>query len=190
MRLGLDLRSLAPSERETVARQADALGFWAVFVDGSDALVEVAALAVATEHVILAVAVDTAAEHPFTLAEEIAVLDHLSQRRALVLAEGPEVPRLRAWLAGEIIDGTALTPPPAQTAVTVWDAGTVPVIELTGDDVADRALMDRHRDAGVTHAFVGVGVAALLPLARHLATRASVTTFPQLVADLADHLGE
>ncbi len=188
MRLGIDLRSLSPSERGTVARQADALGFWAVLVDGSDALVEAAGLAVLTEHVVLAVTVDTAAEHPFTLAEEIAVLDHLSRCRALVLGEGPEVARLRAWLAGEIIEGTALTPPPAQTAVTVWDAGAVTVIELTGDVPADRALIDHHRDAGVTHAFVGAG--ALLPLARHLATRASVATFPQLVADLADRLGD
>ena len=52
-------------------------GFWAVLVDGADALVEAAALAVVTEHVILAVVLDTAAEHPFTLAEEISVLDHL-----------------------------------------------------------------------------------------------------------------
>jgi Luciferase-like monooxygenase len=188
MRLGLDLRSLPPSEREAVARQADALGFWAVLIDGSDALVEAAALAVVTEHVILAVSVDTAADHPFTLAEEIAVLDHLSRRRALVVADGPEVARLRAWLAGEIIDGAALTPPPAQTVLTVWDAGVVTFIELTGDEPADRALIDRRRDAGVTHAFVGAG--PLLPMARHLATRASVAAFPQLVADLADHLGD
>ena len=171
-----------------MARQADVLGFWAVLVDGSDALIEAAALAVVTEHVILAVAVDTAAEHPFTLAEEISVLDHLSRRRALVVAEGPEVSRLRSWLAGEIVGGVALTPPPAQTTVTVWPADDVTVVELTGDGPEDRELIDRLRDSGVTHAFVGPG--PLPAMARHLSTRASVATFPQLVADLADRLGE
>ncbi len=185
MRLGLDLRSVEPSIRADLASEADRLGLWAVLLDGADALVAATAIAVATRHIHLAVMVDTFAEHPFTLAEEVAVLDHLCQRRAVVIAGGPGIRRLKGWLGGEIVDGLALTPPPAQTAIPVWSVDSLAVEPLTGDLIRDRMSIDRRRDDGTTHLFVS-WPGRLPVLARHLATRAAVPAFPQLVADLAD----
>ena len=114
MRIGLDLRkSSDPAEREALARQADLLGVWAVLVGGGPSGTEVseaASIAIATDHVHLAVWVDGSSEHPLTLAEEISILDHLSERRALpviaaepqIITRGSTVSRWLLSLAGSI----------------------------------------------------------------------------------------
>ncbi len=192
MRLGLDLRAEAdPDRRRRLAVEADDLGLWAVLVEASSGagLAEAAALATATEHVHLALWLDLTADHPVALAEEVAVLDHLSERRTLVVADGePDaVDRLRRLLAGAVVDGVALTPPPAQTAVPVWSAAQVPILALSGEVGTDGPVVDDGRDGGATHRFV-TWPGPLSVLARHLATRASEPAFPALVAELADHL--
>jgi alkanesulfonate monooxygenase SsuD/methylene tetrahydromethanopterin reductase-like flavin-dependent oxidoreductase (luciferase family) len=190
MRIGLDLRHLADGERRArLAEEADRLGLWAVLVGGSPGTetLEAATLATRTEHVHLAVWLDAGATHPLALAEEIAVLDHLSRRRALAVVDGPAdaVERMKRLLAGHLVDGVALTPPPAQTRVPVWAAVEADRVELSGDLAADRQTIDERRDQDCTHLFVA-WPGPLLTLARHLVTRAVGPGFPQIVADLAD----
>ena len=117
MRVGLDLRGVADGElRRELAVEADRLGIWATLVDST---IEAAALAPLTEHVHLAVVVDAGSLHPVAVAEALAVVDHLSRRRALAIVSGPDeaVDRVRRLLSGAVVDGVALAPPPAQTAV-------------------------------------------------------------------------
>lgn len=190
MRLGLDLRPVAdPEERRALAVEADRLGLWAVLVGDADGTgaVEAAALATATEHVHLALWLDGRVEHPTTLAEEVAILDHLSRRRALAVVAGPApvVESVDRLLTGAIVDGIALTPPPAQTRVTVLTEAEAEPVALTGDLERDRATIDELRNAGATHRFV-TWPGPLAVLARHLATRAAEPAFPSIVADLAD----
>ncbi|MEM9562396.1 MAG: hypothetical protein AAGA93_07275 [Actinomycetota bacterium] len=190
MRLGLDLRPEADAaRRRALAVEADDLGLWAVLVGGPDqpAAIEAAALATVTEHVHLGVWLDGGTAHPTTLAEEVAVLDHLSRRRALAMVDGPAtvVTQIERLLAGEIVDGVALTPPPAQTRVPVWNAVDHEPVALTGDLDADRATIDRLRDGGTVTAFV-TWPGPLPALARHLVSRAAAPDFPDLVAEMAD----
>ena len=93
-----------------------------------------------------------------------------------------DTPVVRALLAGQTVDGVALAPPPAQTAVPVWHPNDVEIVELTGDLAADRLVIDQRRDTGTTHLFVS-WPGELATLARHLVTRAAGPAFPQLVAD-------
>ncbi len=199
MRLGLDLRAVVdPERRLALAVEADRLGMWAVLVDGGatakpdhggSAAIEAAALATATEHVHLGLWLSTSAAHPLALAEEVAIVDHLSDRRALAIVDGPTESRqlVDDYLAGRIVDGVALSPPPAQTRVPVWSAGEAEPVALTGDLDLDRVTIDRLRDSGDTHRFVSWPESvSLVVLARHLLTRATGPGFPQVVADLAD----
>lgn len=189
MRVGLDLRHLSGDELVTRAVEADQLGLWAVLVDGphSTGAITAAELAVVTEHVHLAVWLQEGDEHVTTIAEELAVVDHLSSRRAMAIAKGsPEwSSHLRRLLAGEIVDSFAIAPPPAQTAVPVWDATSTSVLSLTGDLALDRTAVDDARDDGTTHVFVQ-WPGELRALSRHLVSRALTPDFPQIVADHAD----
>lgn len=195
MRIGLDLRPVTdPGRRRALAVEADRLGLWAVLIDGGSggdgtAALEAADLATATEHIHLALLLHARSAHPLGLAEELAIVDHLSRRRALGVIDGQEdeVDLVERYLSGQIVDGVALTPPPAQTRVPVWPAAAAEPVTLTGDLETDRAVIDRHRDEGDTHRFVTWPEAVpLAVLARHLATRAAAPDFPQVVADLAD----
>lgn len=193
MRLGLDL-TVIPASEERLARAVDAdrLGLWAVLVGGAagEETIEAAAIATETSSIHLAVLLEgNRGDHPLTLAEELAVLDHLSERRALGVVDGePDfVEQVDRLLAGEIVGGVALTPPPGQTRLPVWSADTVERSALSGDVAADGLLIDRHRDSGCTHLFV-TWPGPLLPLARHLATRAVGPGFPAIVAEWADRL--
>ncbi len=195
MRLGLDLTGAAATaadERLARAVEADRLGLWAVLIGGAagEETVDAAAIATETSSIHLAVLLDgRRGDHPLTLAEELAVLDHVSERRALGVVDGEPgvVEHVDRLLAGEIVDGVALTPPPAQTRLPVWAADAVARVVLTGEIAADREVIDHHRDRGCTHLFVA-WPGPLLPLARHLATRAVGPDFPTIVADWADRL--
>lgn len=189
MRVGLDLRGVdGPEERLRLAAEADRLGLWAVLTAGDGPGTEVldaAELAAATEHIHVIVWLADSSEHPFTLAEEVAVLDHLSARRSGVVVSAGVADRVRGWLAGSIVDGVALCPPPAQTCVPTWAVGELETAEFSGDLGTDRAATDRFRDGGASHLMVA-WPGDLLTLSRHLVTRAVGPDFPQLVADLAD----
>lgn len=189
MRVGIDLRSEPAGQMVAKAQQADTLGLWAVLVGGpSGTESNVAAqLAVMTEHVHLGIWVASDSAHPHTIAEEIAIVDHLSKRRALALIEGDQsaTRHVRDLLAGKIVDGEILAPPPAQTVVPVWSTSELQTVALTGDLARDRITIDTYRDDGISHLFVS-WPGPLAVFARHLATRAATTNFPQIVADQAD----
>lgn len=192
MRIGIDLLSVAESgERLALAIEADRLGLWAVLVGGPPGTetIEAATIAVRTSSVHLAVMLDGNGEHPLTLAEELSVLDHLSERRALAVIDGERdrVDHVERLLAGHVVDDVAVSPPPAQTHVPVWVAADVARAQLTGDIDLDGPLVDRYRDGGCTHLFV-TWPRSLPILARHLATRAIGPGFPPIVAELADHI--
>ena len=190
MRIGLDLRAVSDHrERLRLAAEADRLGLWAVLFDGGPGLVDAAVLAGRTSSIHLAMVVDGNSEHPLTLAEEIVVVDHLSERRALVIADGSQETAGHAaqLLAGNIVDGVALSPPPAQTTVPIWFLTDVAAVDLSGDLTVDRGVIDEHRDSGCTHLFVS-WPGSLLTLARHLVTRAAGPNFPSIVAEMADRI--
>lgn len=193
MRIGLDLRTVTdPAERHRLATEADRLGLWAVLVGGEPGTecTTAAALAVDTVDIHLAVVIDGRAEHVLTIAEEIAVLDQLSARRAHPVVDGPadRLERIERLLAGHIVDGVALTPPPAQSQVRVQPLTELVAVELSGDPERDASVIDGHRGGGVTHLFVGWPADSLLPLARHLVTRAAAPDFPAVVAEWADRV--
>lgn len=192
MRIGLDLLAITdPDDRLALAVEADRLGLWAVLIGGRSGTeaIEAAAIAAKTSTVHLAVKLDADAEHPLTLAEDLAVLDHLSERRVLAIVSGdPErVDRLTRLLACNIVDGVALSPPPAQTAVAVWPVADVARTDLSGDIDRDVAVIDDHRDDGCTHLFV-TWPGPVPTLARHLVTRAAAPDFPAIVAEMADRI--
>ncbi|MGI9594718.1 MAG: hypothetical protein ACR2QK_01080 [Acidimicrobiales bacterium] len=192
MRIGLDLTAIAdPDDRLGLAVEADRLGLWAVLIAGraGTETIEAATVATVTASIPLAVKLDADRDHPLSLAEEVSVLDHLSGRRALAIVDGqPErVDHVAGLLAGRIVDGTALSPPPAQTAVPVWSAAGIATAELSGDLDDDARVVDGWRDRGCTHLFVA-WPGPLPVLARHLVTRAAGPDFPSIVAELADRI--
>lgn len=187
MRLGLDLQGFDLDR----ATEADRFGLWAVLVSGPPGTeaVRAAAVAARTRHTRIAVRLDVSCEHPFTLAEEMAVVDNIAAGRLLVVVDPPVEPE--AWrdleraLSGGVVGGALVAPPPHQLSVPVL---TAPVeIALTGDLDADRSTIDRCVADGSTHVFAAwPGPVAVL--ARHLATRAAMIGFPTIVAELADRI--
>ncbi len=214
MRLGLVLEDDADLAR---ARRADELGLWAVTVTGPPGteVIRAARVAERTEFVRVVVSVDLGAEHPLTIAEELAVLDNLSGGRAVAIVTGDPGPetllRFREALVGRLAHGVVLAPPPVQTELPVWlvapgaasdppivaDSPTELVVRpglpapgtitLSGSLARDRRVIDEWRDAGCTHLLVS-WPGDVRVLARHLATRAATSDFPSVVADLADEL--
>ena len=214
MRLGLVLEDDAELGR---ARRADALGLWAVMVTGAPGteVIRAARVAEQTDFVRVVVKVDLSAEHPLTIAEELAVLDNLSGGRAVAIVAGDPGPetlrRFREALVGRLSHGVVLAPPPVQTELPVWLAAPVkasdaPIVAdspteivvrpglpapgtfaLSGELARDRAFIDEWRDASCTHLLVS-WPGEVQVLARHLATRAATSDFPSVVADLADKI--
>jgi hypothetical protein len=213
MRLGLTIGS---DDDVNAAQQADKLGLWAVEVSGPPGteMLRAACLAEATEYIRLVVRFDLGAEHPFTIAEELSVLDNLSGGRVVALATGvfdaERLDRLRDVLLGRAYNGAMLAPPPVQTVLPVWcshrsgverggvvDAPNKIEIRagcaapgrqsLSGVLTRDTCVIDAWRDAGCTHLLVSTP-SDVRVVARHLATRAATTNFPEVVAQLADHV--
>lgn len=198
MRVGLDLRGVDdPGRRQALAVEADELGLWAVLTRGDGPgteTLDAAALAGVTDTIHLVCWLVDSDEHPLTLAEEVAVVDHLSARRVGAVVSRAAAATVARFLAGHIVEGVALAPAPAQTSVPVWADGELATVALSGDLDVDRRTIDEHRDRGVTHLIVawpgnvGADEKAVGVLARHLVTRAATPDFPQIVADLADGL--
>ena len=144
MRLVLDLRKVSShSERRRLANEADQHGIWGIVVTGPPGAecVEAAAIATVTSNLSVIVDVDGDAAHPTTLAEEVAVLDQISRRRAALIFRGETTTKLSvvALLSGLPSNGVILSPPPAQTAVPVF----TPWLLYTPDD-ADSATPISH----------------------------------------------
>lgn len=187
------------------AVEAERLGLWAVMVTGPSGTeaVRAARVAVATSHIRIVVAFAPNSEPPFTIAEEISVLDNLSAGRITAIVDAGLVDGVREALSGRPQRGGAVvTPPSVQTSPTVWTAparspDAVPTVgagvttpgstTLSGDTGEDAHTIDRWRDAGCTHLLV-VWPGDLLVLARHLATRAVGPAFPAIVAEMAERL--
>ncbi len=183
MRVGLALPEEGILDR---AGEADAVGVWAVLVGGpaGTETARAAAVAARTRYVRVVVALDLAAEHPVTLAEEVAVLDNLAAGRAAVVldphTDRQRVAAFRAALHGEVVGGVLVAPPPVQPSVPIWMG--VPILALSGDVGLDRsALLAEHNPV----AFVE-WTGDLQILARHLLPELATVGFPRLVAELAD----
>lgn len=150
MRLGL----VAPAGAEIAwAVAAERHGLFAVEVGGERGTecTTAAAVATATSAIRLVVRLRVGADHPVTLAEEIAVVDNLSNGRVIVLADvtgldpaaaQEDLDVVRRALGGRPIrhrgarwtipaglpehdapDGVMVTPPPAQVEIPYWITG-------------------------------------------------------------------
>ena len=188
MRLGLDLRTSPQTTRER-AIAADRLGLWAVLVGGEAGVeaVMAAGLSTVTTQVRIFVEIDLDAEHPVTIAEELAVLDNLCAGRVGAVLSGTEPERselLRRALLGHEVNGIVIAPPTVQTVMTTWLASHVAArpqdldrslptaapgrTELPGDLTAAGIEVDAWRRAGCTHLFARWD-GTVSVLARHLA---------------------
>jgi len=123
------------------------------------------------------------------LAEEVAVLDQISRRRAALIFRGETTTKLSvaALLSGLPSNGVILSPPPAQTAVPVFAPEDMPEVDLEGDLQNNAAIIDQYRDASTPFLVVSWN-GPIKELARHLVGRAASPDFPQMVADLADEI--
>ncbi|MFC0531599.1 LLM class flavin-dependent oxidoreductase [Phytohabitans kaempferiae] len=151
MRIGLQL---ATGDLD-IAAGADAAGLCAVLTPGSAAGVDsavAARIAARTENIRIVLRVRLGVEHPVTLAEEVAVVDHVSAGRVVALvdtadldpeAAAEDLALLRASWSGRVIRHAgprwqvpsgvmgpgmpttlAVTPKPAQLDLPVWLDGT------------------------------------------------------------------
>ena len=192
MRLLLDLRHITDHvERQRIAVQADTHGIWGVVVTGPPGAetVEASAIATATEHVIIVVDIDGEAAHPTTIAEEVAVLDQLSQRRTMIILRAGNETRntVTTLLQGLPSDGVILSPPPAQAAVVVYAPEDIPNIEIPQELEQLTEVIDQYRDANEQFLVVATN-RPVKELARHAIGRAASADFPQMVADMADQI--
>ena len=192
MRLVLDLRKVSShSERRRLANEADQHGIWGIVVTGPPGAecVEAAAIAAVTSNLSIIVDVDGDAAHPTTLAEEVAVLDQISRRRAALIFRGETTTKrsVAALLSGLPSNGVILSPPPAQTSVPVFAPEDMPEADLEGDMQNSAAIIDQYRDANAPFLIVSWD-RPIKELARHLVGRAASPDFPQMVADLADEI--
>ena len=192
MRLVLDLRKVSShSERRRLANEADQHGIWGIVVTGPPGAecVEAAAIAAVTSNLSIIVDVDGDAAHPTTLAEEVAVLDQISRRRAALIFRGATTTKrsVAALLSGLPSNGVILSPPPAQTSVPVFAPEDMPEADLEGDLQNSAAIIDQYRDANAPFLIVSWD-RPIKELARHLVGRAASPDFPQMVADLADEI--
>jgi len=192
MRLLLDLRHITDHvERQHLAVQADTYGIWGVVVTGPPGVetVEASAIATATDHVTIVVDIDGEAAHPTTIAEEVAVLDQLSQRRTMIILRAGNEKRntVTTLLKGLPSEGVILSPPPAQASVVVHAPEDVQQIEMPEEPEKLAELIDQHRDANEQFLVVATH-RSVKELARHAIGRAASINFPQMVADMADQI--
>lgn len=207
MRIGLTLRDeLDGTALVDAANQAEQLGLWAVEVSGPPGveMIRAGRLCAVTSSIRIVVRVQLGADHPFTVAEELAVLDNLSAGRIGAVIEGgtaDERDVLSEALACRPVNGSLITPPPVQTRIEVWTdvaqkADQLRPIKgalapgrasLSGDVDADRSVVDQWIAAGCTH-LLADWPSDIRPLARHLMTRAAMVDYPDIVSTMADQL--
>lgn len=186
MRLGLVLRPGTEADDARVAEQ-HACALVAVDTDRGGAFPAAAAAAVATRHVRIVVPVHLGADHPVTLAEDVAVLDNLSGGRVVALvdtgdldaeAAAEDLALLRAslrarpvrhrgarWQVPAGIDGheapeaVEVTPKPVQVSVPLWLTGatSAPLAATTGLVVLGSSVAHLDADADVQPAILDVG---------------------------------
>jgi hypothetical protein len=159
MRLGLLLRR-GSEAADAASAEAHACAFVVVDADPGAAFVAGAAVAVATRHVRIVVPVHLGADHPVTLAEDLAVLDNLSGGRVVglvdtgaldVTAAAEDLALLRMSLSArpvrhqgqrwkvpagieghEAPESVHVTPKPVQIGLPLWLTGAV-AAELVGE---------------------------------------------------------
>ena len=207
MRIGLTLNDQLDGEAlVSAAVEAERLGLWAVEVSGPPGAEAIRAgrLCAATERIRLVVGFQLGAEHPFTVAEEISVLDNLSAGRIGVIAHGgteEELGTMAEALAGRPVNRSLLTPPPVQTSIETWTRIAKKPEDLSvtrgqrspgravlsGDLSIDRVAVDQWMAAGCTHLLVE-WPGETRQLARHLLTRAAMVDYPDIVSTMADQL--
>jgi len=174
-----------------LATEADIHGIWGVVVTGPPGAetVEASAIATATDHLAIVVDIDGDTTHPTTIAEEVAVLDQLSQRRTMVIVRGERKARktIATLLSGLLVKGVILSPPPAQASIPVHSPEDIPQIDLSQDGAQLTELIDQYRDANEQFLIV-VWNRSVKELARHAVGRAGSPDFPQMVADMADQI--
>lgn len=207
MRIGLTLdHGLDAASLSAVAVDAERLGLWAVEVSGEPGveMVRAGRLCSATTDIRIIVRIQLGTEHPFTVAEEIAVLDNLSSGRIGVIVEGGSVSERADFsdaLVGRPLNGALIAPPPVQTTIETWTAVAEQAEDLSptrgetapgravlgGDPAVDAPAVDRWLAAGCTHLLVE-WPADVRVLARHLMTRAAMVDYPDIVSTMADQL--
>lgn len=192
VRLLLDLRRISePAERERLAREADENGIWGVVVTGPQGgeCVEASAIATTTHHVTIVVDVDGNDVHPTTLAEEISVLDQITQRRTMVIFRGTSTSKatIATLLSGLPSQGVILSPPPAQASIPIQSPEDIPQTKLPEDVTQLATIIDQYRDSQTAFLIVS-WERPIKELARHAVGRAASTDFPQMVADMADQI--
>ena len=122
---------------------AENAGIYAVLVGGGPGTETLRAAAVAahTRWIRIVVRLHLDHEDPVTLAEEIAVLDNLTNGRVMVLADADagghdghdghnDLALLRAALQGQEVRGVTISPPPVQPALEIWRVGEEPLARL------------------------------------------------------------
>lgn len=154
MRIGLDLPTdLTPSVETAWVHTADWLGLFGVTIGGQRGAecVRAGALSTTTSTIRLAVQLRIGADNPVTLAEEVSIVDNLSNGRVIVLADissldtsaaREDVGVLRQALSNRPIqhhgkrwtipagleghdapEAVIASPPPTQIAVPIWLVG-------------------------------------------------------------------
>lgn len=154
MRLGLLMRR-GSEAGDAASAEAHACAFVMLDADPGAAFVAGAAVAVATRHVRIVVPVHLGSDHPVTLAEDLAVLDNLSNGRVVGLVDTRELSvteaaedlallrmslsarpvrhrgerwQVPAGLEGhEAPESVHVTPKPVQIALPLWLSGDVAV---------------------------------------------------------------
>lgn len=167
MRLGLLLRR-GSEAGDAASAEAHACAFVMLESDAGAAFVAGAAVAVATRHVRIVVPVHLGSDHPVTLAEDLAVLDNLSNGRVVGLVDTGELTvtqaaedlallrmslsarpvrhhgerwRVPAGLEGhEAPESVHVTPKPVQIALPLWLSGDV-AVQLAADHARDLPVL-------------------------------------------------
>ena len=193
----LALDGLGPAVDRLEALGFDSIWLPETFLTGSvDPLVGLSWIAARAPHLKLGTHLIGPGRNPFALAKALAQLDVLSRGRLLVtmvpglndpaerraqgLPDGDRnvwidrhLPELRAWWAGDEVDGLALDSLPAQDPLEVWVGGRSPAAFARAGRLADGWL-----PGGLTIAEATAGMAAV---------RAAASTAGRAISD--EHFG-
>lgn len=167
MRLGLLLRRGSEAD-DAASAETHACAFVMLDADPGAAFVAGAAVAVATRHVRIVVPVHLGSDHPVTLAEDLAVLDNLSNGRVVGLVDTGDLTIIQAaedlallrmslsarpvrhhgerWQVPAGLEGheapesVHVTPKPVQIDLPLWLSGDV-AVQLAADHARDLPVL-------------------------------------------------